>query len=953
MEQPSVTNHENHQDIRRCKINHCLKPGHTLSPFSGVLLTLTLFLTLVQFSSPCPASCIVCSEDAIICNKLSNIVEAPDSTKALMLTGGLIDTVSSIVFSSSSNMSVLALSNNLITTIHYNAFQNLTALRTLMLDHNLISTQALNMSTFSWLRQLETLHLGNNALRDISGSWFQNAGALRTLLLEGNLITSIDSSTFASSDLRNLEILDLSDNLVAYLGRNSFRSLPRLRSLDLSRNKLQNAPDAFSYLTWLSMLNLDYNRWNCTCQLRELASFLSSYVQSPDRVLYNGQRLACTSSDNPAVQTVLELTDANCVAANSNITVTAVAKGSITPRRYVRDIAVTAACSFLGGVGITLGIFALAYRSLGKRFRLLKDKNDAEERCSQASVQWEVSEGKEALSMACSLHNSNYRGHQPWTKDNNGDTTENQFICHNCSSTTLGTGYQEGGKRGGALLQGANHMGIQYNRRQSWSAPVESDRWKETKDDAVQQSRIKDIRAQRCVERGNVSPNRQRLHLPAQENVQGGVSTDMATMRMQQLALRRQISVSQRQTFTPKDQIHQRTQGNHINNISILKQHHEEYGGLPVYQTINCLHCHQTYEYRQAEHENQDTLFINHNEGGLPGEKKVSETVLFRDSLNYQSTTENQGREQRSVTFDLSGSLKNTFFVPDNKNKDDEAPYRFNKIKMSKAPDLKNNLKSGKTSTKLHNSSERKLRKTSKSHKPSTQLSRKLKVKLNLNPLRRNRIHSISSHEENDADQTQVKSKKGKNLKSKKDKSSKKSGSNGRKDAKGSENSDDSDNENENENEEEIKEEEEEENNKSKNKSSKRKASKKNDEKPKRIDKKDDSNILNYQNDANVPANGENQADANANSSETQGSDLSTAMAPNTDPNLPIGTMEPTNDPQEVPGESSTASPTSTAPSVVQEYLSSGDGSPKRRIRLIIPEKPTSRPQTALEKKIR
>lgn len=251
-------------------------------------------------------------------------------------------------------MSVLALSNNVISTIMDKAFQNLTVLRTLILDHNRISNQALDTSTFSWLRTLETLHLGNNALRDIDGSWFQSTRALKTLLLDGNLLTSLNSSTFASSDLRNLEVLDLSDNLIAYLGRNSFRNLPRLRSLDLSRNRLQNAPDAFSYLSWLSMLNLDLNRWNCTCELKELAAFLHSYIQSPDKVLYNGQRMACVSSHNPAVQAVLELTDANCVPTNSNITVTVGATSSVTPQRYVRDVAVAVVCSFLGECSLLL-----------------------------------------------------------------------------------------------------------------------------------------------------------------------------------------------------------------------------------------------------------------------------------------------------------------------------------------------------------------------------------------------------------------------------------------------------------------------------------------------------------------------------------------------------------------------------------------------------------------------
>uniref|UniRef100_A0A4W4FEI4 LRRCT domain-containing protein n=1 Tax=Electrophorus electricus TaxID=8005 RepID=A0A4W4FEI4_ELEEL len=206
---------------------------------------------------------------------------SPNSIKALILTDGLIETVDSAVLCGLSNMSVLVLSNNVIFTIMDNAFQNLTVLRTLLMDHNRITSQSLDRSTFSWLSKLEILQLGNNALRVIDGSWFQNSKALKALFLEGNLLTSLNSTSFGSSDLRNLETLGLSDNLITYVGQDSFHNLPRLRSLDLSRNRLQNAPNAFSYLSWLSLLNLDLNRWNCTCELRELASFLNSYIQSP------------------------------------------------------------------------------------------------------------------------------------------------------------------------------------------------------------------------------------------------------------------------------------------------------------------------------------------------------------------------------------------------------------------------------------------------------------------------------------------------------------------------------------------------------------------------------------------------------------------------------------------------------------------------------------------------
>lgn len=65
----------------------------------------------------------------------------------------------------------------------------------------------------------------------------------------------------------------------------SFRGLVSLQTLDLSRNRLRSAPaEAFSYLSWLTSLDLDLNSWNCSCQLLELAAFLSAFIQQPDKV---------------------------------------------------------------------------------------------------------------------------------------------------------------------------------------------------------------------------------------------------------------------------------------------------------------------------------------------------------------------------------------------------------------------------------------------------------------------------------------------------------------------------------------------------------------------------------------------------------------------------------------------------------------------------------------------
>lgn len=155
----------------------------------------------------------------------------------------------------------------------------------------------------------------------IEGGWFSGSKVLRSLRLEGNLLTSLDSGSFPLYDLKYLQSLDLSDNLIRHLGTNrsvdllsesdfyifkclmvtchglSFRGLVSLQTLDLSRNRLRSAPaQAFSYLSWLSNLNLDLNSWNCSCQLLELAAFLSTYIQHPDKV-QSWNRICCWKLD--------------------------------------------------------------------------------------------------------------------------------------------------------------------------------------------------------------------------------------------------------------------------------------------------------------------------------------------------------------------------------------------------------------------------------------------------------------------------------------------------------------------------------------------------------------------------------------------------------------------------------------------------------------------------------
>lgn len=121
---------------------------------------------------------------------------------------------------------------------------------------------------------------------------------------------------------------------------------------------------------------------------------------------------------------------------------------------------------------ITLAILAVVYRKFGRRFKPAQGTKASEEQSSQT---WDFSEGKEALSVSYALHNSNYRGHPPWDKEDNPfdsrpDTMGNHFICQNCSLSS----------RRKTFYPRTNCRGNQPNFEEELSPYLVSDQWKDT-----------------------------------------------------------------------------------------------------------------------------------------------------------------------------------------------------------------------------------------------------------------------------------------------------------------------------------------------------------------------------------------------------------------------------------------------------------------------------------------
>ncbi|KAL0200284.1 hypothetical protein M9458_003471, partial [Cirrhinus mrigala] len=433
-----------------------------------------------------------------------------------------------------------------------------------------------------------------------------------------------------------------------------------------------------------------------------------------------------------------------------------------------------------------------------------------------------------------------------------------------------------------------------------------------------------------------------------------GESNNISAVRIRQLALSNHFSALQRGTFRTPDQIHNEiTQGNH----SLSKHQAEDLGAQPIYQTISCLHCHQTYEYRQAGSSNQNFQFANQSQNTVQNGAQMYNAMLYRDILGYDKSNTGRNGEsqtselgfklasQRSVTFDLSGREEHVITTMADRHK------KESRMKDSETSAQKSPRKLGKTksSTQGH----------LKTQKTRGQAKRTLKVKLNLNPLRKSRVHPTSIDEEGNEEDKMYKKAKKEKLKSKKhkkeklqiNKTSKKSKDNtecsGREKVEINAVQD----------------------------TSKMKCAKKENKELKSMSRDTDDVTKEGQN--YISLQGETLLDT-AFSSGTEPKMASTlpltlSLALPDDHNsltvpshpdvLDAGDTQQLSNlniilsestvPWDVVDQSSSSDLMSSAAPVIQEYVSSAEGSPKRKLRLILPEKTTNRPQTALDKKIR
>ncbi|MGL6080995.1 MAG: hypothetical protein ACRC4N_00530, partial [Gammaproteobacteria bacterium] len=326
---------------------------------------------------------------------------------------------------------------------------------------------------------------------------------------------------------------------------------------------------------------------------------------------------------------------------------------------------------------ITLAILAGVHRKLCRKFEPKPQRKKTEEQTIQI---WDLSEGQEALSMSYAFQNSNYRDHPPWNKDATlsdcrPDTIENHFICQNCRKS---------------FSHGANCRGIQPELEEQWSTYFGSDHLKH---------------ADVCLPVIRDEAKRSNC----------GLRHDPSTTRMHQIALRKHISIAQRQTFSTEEQPNTK--------MPFSKHQHGEYGGPQIHQH------HHTYV---------DQIQDNRSEGTCP---KSFNIIVNRDIINHnQSNVDHQGVNQagvqKCVTFNLA--MERAMFVSRK-----EGPYQISQTTISKTPEQKNEPSPYRLSGKRNKSST--YTRQSEIHTTRCQGGSTLRVKLNLNPLRRTQVHPKST----------------------------------------------------------------------------------------------------------------------------------------------------------------------------------------------------------------
>jgi hypothetical protein len=243
----------------------------------------------------------------------------------------------------------LDLSHNVIRNLRNNSFSSYLGLISVILSYN--ELEDIQSNAFAGLQMIRNIDLSHNNLKSIHPEIFSSNPKLEFLSLNSNPLTNPSSqSPILVSD--SVIRLDLSSCSLTEIHPLMFSRLPRLRSVDLSSNHLQalsvrtleNLPD-------LKTLQLDNNRWACSCDVIELMQWTNKSrghlpAHRPIKCLQGGKYrtlwtaagkgISCKESTTP---TLLVTTDIAATLAASETTNDISA--SLAANETITDIAAT------------------------------------------------------------------------------------------------------------------------------------------------------------------------------------------------------------------------------------------------------------------------------------------------------------------------------------------------------------------------------------------------------------------------------------------------------------------------------------------------------------------------------------------------------------------------------------------------------------------------------------
>ncbi|KAJ9594215.1 hypothetical protein L9F63_014375 [Diploptera punctata] len=186
----------------------------------------------------------------------------------------------------------LDLSNNRLKALHNESFTMYVNLMTIIISYNEI--KYVKLETFSRLYHLTEVDLSYNELEYIPPDTFSNNLKLHTVSLAGNPLVTfpMDSPALISPSLTSLDLRSCS---LMSVHEDAFSSLPKLAYLDLMSNHMQVIPrKSLEVLEGLRVVELRNNRWQCSCEMREVMQWTSSlrplqYPQRPIKCFEKGE----------------------------------------------------------------------------------------------------------------------------------------------------------------------------------------------------------------------------------------------------------------------------------------------------------------------------------------------------------------------------------------------------------------------------------------------------------------------------------------------------------------------------------------------------------------------------------------------------------------------------------------------------------------------------------------